>query len=335
MAKNFSLINTRISWMIAIIFLGTWLCAELFLAGWGDSNLPIQRAIHGYTLTSDILFMGNSRVAAGIKPGVITQASNKSLGYPVSSYNLGVGSTPFGIHYLLFKHLVKQGKQPKTLIYGFVDNDLTDTIFFDDAYLAQVSRTEDFPLLFEKSLLTIDSRSDLVVKKISRVYRYRFLLREVLGKVLKNSQIKASKINNNAGGFEDFRNIVRKEAVTQLIISEEIRYKELYSNPKLWAFEPSKTYLQDFIRLASQAKVKVIFVEMPITHLHNQMAQKSFYRKEYFEQLRRYLINYGIPLYNLSEMESDNQIPDTMHLSDEGATSFTQILFNKVIRPQI
>ncbi|MHC5832113.1 MAG: hypothetical protein ACYT04_93080, partial [Nostoc sp.] len=69
----------------------------------------------------------------------ITQASSKSLKYPVSSYNLAVGSTPFGIHYLLFKHLVKQGKQPKTLIYGFVDNELTDTIFFDDAYLAQVS----------------------------------------------------------------------------------------------------------------------------------------------------------------------------------------------------
>ncbi|MEH2380235.1 MAG: hypothetical protein V7K27_15335 [Nostoc sp.] len=96
---------------------------------------------------------------------------------------------------------------------------------------------------------------------------------------------KASRINNNAGGFEDFRNIVRKEAITQLIKSEEGRYEELYRNLKYWRFEPSKTYLEDFIKLASQAKVKVIFVEMPITHLHNQMAQKSFYRKEYFEQL--------------------------------------------------
>ncbi|MEH1906479.1 D-alanyl-lipoteichoic acid biosynthesis protein DltD [Nostoc sp.] len=183
--------------------------------------------------------------------------------------------------------------------------------------------------------MTIDSRSDLVVKKISRVYRYRFNIREALGKILTNSQIEGSGINNNAGGFQDFRNIVRKEAITQLIKSEKGRYEKLYRNLKYWRFEPSKTYLEDFIKLASEAKVKVIFVEMPITHLHNQMAQKSFYRKEYFEQLRRYLINYGIPLYNLSDMESDNHIPDTMHLSDEGATSFTQILFDKVIRPQI
>lgn len=335
MKKLFFLNSGRMPWIGALIFLTSWLSAELLLANWGNNKLPIQRAIHSYTLTSDILFMGNSRVAAGIKPSVITQVSNKSLKSSIRSYNLGVGSSPFGIHYLLFKQLVEQGKQPKILIYGFVDNDLTETTFFDDAYLAQVSGIEDFPLIFDKSLLSIDSRSDLVLKKISRVYRYRFPIRELLGKFLTKSHVEVAQINDKSGGFQDFRNIVHKQAVTQLITTEKNRYEELYNNAESWVFKPSDTYLDNFIKLALQAKVKVIFVEMPITNLHNQMGEKSLHKKQYLEQLRSYLKQHNIPLYSLNSVEPDNHLPDTMHLSDEGATSFTHTLFYKVIQPHI
>ncbi len=329
------LINRKVSWIITVIFLVAWLSTELVLSRWGDNMIPIQVAIHGYTFVPNILFMGNSRVAAGIKPSVITQVSTESLGDPIKSYNLGVGSSPFGIHYLLLKHLVQQGKQPKVLIYGFVDNELTVATFFDDPYLAQISEMADFPILFDKSLLNIDSRSDLVVQKVSRLYRYRFIIRKVLCDKFTKNQVDKSKISNSKNGFQDFHNLVRKESINQLIKDELSRYETLYSSQKNWRFTPSKTYLEAFINLAIQSKIKLIFVEMPITRLHNQMAQKSIYKKEYFEQLRRYLKNYDIPLYTLSDIESDNDIPDTMHLSDQGATSFTKILFNEVIRSYI
>ncbi|MEH1899754.1 MAG: DUF1574 family protein [Nostoc sp.] len=330
------LINNRVSWIITIIFLGVWLGVDITLAHWGENQLPIQRIVHSYKLPSDILFMGNSRVTTGIKPSMITELSTKSTGYPIQSYNLGIPSTPFGIHYLLLKHEIQQGKQPKLLIYGFVDNELTATGFFDDANVAQLSKDEDLPLLFKKSFVTIDSRSDLLLKKISRVYRYRFLIREVLNRYLAHSQLKPVQLNNNVDGFLDLDNVVRSEAINQLInLEKSPYYKGLYDTPINWSFEPSKTYLEDFVKLALQSKIKLIFVELPTTQLHNQMAQKSVYRKAYLKELKLYFKNYGISLYSLRDVEPDDHIPDTVHLSNTGATSFTQILFDKVIREHL
>lgn len=324
--------SSGISWILSTIFLCLWLGSEFLLVKWGTNRLPIQQTIHNYNVKSDILFMGNSRVAAGIKPSVITQVSTKSLGHPIQSYNLGVGSTPFGIHYLLLKHVLQQQKTPKILIYGFVDNDLNDTVFFDDANLAEITEINDFPIILQKSLTTTDDIFNLLVKKISAVYRYRFLIREFLGKRIMNSQVEQAQIDNNSGGFQDFRNIVRKEAVIQMLNSEKERYETLYNNPNFWKFEPSTTYIQDFINLAFKAKIRLIFVQLPITDLHKKMGRKSVYKKLYFEKLKVYLNGYDIPLYDLSDVTPERYIPDTMHLSNEGATFFTEILFNRVIK---
>jgi hypothetical protein len=331
--KKIMSIRKQAPWLIAIVFLGAWLGTELILARWGDSKLPIEVITSGYTSPSDILFMGNSRVATAIKPSLINQL-NQNPKHSISSYNLGVGSTDIGIHYLLLKRLVEKGKQPKVLIYGFVDNDLTRTNFPDDYNLPEASKWNDWKLLFEKSLTSIDSRSDWVTKKLSRVYRYRFIIRSTLSKRLTQNQVRTAQINKNAGGFQDFRNIVEDRAVDELNASEKNRYKELYEDDKSWLFNPSSTYLEDLVKLCAQTKIRLVFIEMPVTKLRNKMAYNSSYRKLYFNQLKTYLKNNNIPLYNLSTVSPDKYIPDTMHLSDEGATFFTLKLFDVVIQQQ-
>lgn len=322
----------KLAWGATFSLVCVWVIAEVFLGRWGQTNLPIQRAINSYPNGAEVLFMGNSRVAAGIKPATVAEALSKDLHRPVVAYNFGLGSSPIGIHYLLLKHLIEKEKPPSVVIYGFVDSELTRADFMDDYNLSQASKLSDIPLLFEKSLHSIDSRSDFFLKLISRVYRYRFHIREVLSKFIVAAKPEVARINNQQNGFQDFRNIVRPEAVAALKASQEKSYNSLYLDPEQWRFEPSSTYLALLIQLCKQAGIQLFFVEMPVTKLHADTAYRSINYARYRSHLKNYLSAEGVGIVSLGTSMPDVLIPDTMHLSADGATQFSELLLRSPLR---
>jgi hypothetical protein len=335
MNKVYKLTNPQWAWAATLLLFVLWIVAEVILVRWGHNNLPIQRTMQGYTKKADLIFMGNSRVAAGIKPSLIAADLATKGEPPLGAYNLGIGSSPIGIHYLILKRLIEEGKQPHSIVYGFIDNELTRTDFTDDYNIAEMSKPEDFPLLLTKSLSSIDSRMDLVAKKLSHLYRYRFHIREVLTKSLSAKKVEVAQIKNNENGFQDFKNIVREDAIQNLQSTEESRYKSLYFDEKQWTFVPKSTYLEEIVNLCKQNKIKLVFVAMPVTKLHRNYASRSIYYADYLSALKTYLNDSDLKIIDMSSMMEDQFLPDTFHLSGEGATLFSHALAQSTLRDWI
>jgi hypothetical protein len=335
MNKIYKLTNPQWAWAATLLVLVLWIVAEVILTRWGSNSLPIQRTLHGYTEKADLVFMGNSRVAAGIKPALVATDLAMKGERPLSAYNLGIGSSPIGIHYLILKRLIEEGKQPRILVYGFIDNELTRTDFIDDYNIAEMSKPEDFPLLLTKSLMSIDSRMDLVAKKLSHLYRYRFHVREVLTKSLSAKKVEVAQIKNNENGFQDFKNIVLENAIQNLQSTEESRYKGLYFDDKQWTFSPKSTYLEEIITLCKQNQIQLIFLSMPVTKLHRNYASRTIYYSHYFSALQTYLKENHLQIIDMNSGMEDQFLPDTFHLSGEGATLFSHALAQTPLRDWI
>lgn len=362
----------RVAWILVLLLLPTWGLTELMLVRWGRSRYPLNLNLNSYTAPTDVVFLGDSRVSAGINPLVLDQyLPQTAAGEPVlSSHNLGVQGTSFGIQYLILKRMIEQGKVPRVAIQGYAYNELTETFFFENPDLAEVSDVEDWPLLREKSLQTPDEFLDLVFQNISRIYRYRFHIRHVIGRRVDRylSTVSQARSHNDppkplaaasappidpvqerppatdspspqqvqaeqARGF--YRHISLTADLDVILANERSTYEDWFWEVDNWDDDPADTFLPELIALSQEHDIDLIVVKLPTTELYSQMEAESPYVADYEQRVLQYLQAHQIPHYDLSESIPDALVWDTIHLTPEGAAQFTERVYRRILRPRL
>ncbi len=367
MRPDYHPLLNRIAWVLLLLLLPTWGLTELVLSWWGSTRYPINTHMRRYSAPTDLLFLGDSRMSAGINPLVLDQELPQDpTGEPVlSSHNLGVQATSFGIQYLILKRLIERQQTPRVVILGYAYNEPTETFFFENPDLAEVSVAEDWPLLRSRSLQDMDEFLDLVFQSMSRVYRYRFHIRHVLGRRADRYLSKVSEARSGpqpdqspraqpdppqppgvsedttpqqlaaekARGFQ--RHIILNADLETILEEEGETYQEWFWKVDHWDDDPAQTFLADMIALSQAHDIELILVKMPTTQLYTQMESLSPYVADYQQRLERYLHSHQVAHYDLSESMTDRALWDTIHLTPEGANQFTQVLYRRIIRPRL
>ena len=368
MRSDYHPLLNRIAWVLLLLLLPTWGLTELMLSRWGSTRYPINTHLRRYRAPTDLLFLGDSRMSAGINPLVLDQELPQDpTGQPVlSSHNLGVQATSFGIQYLILERVIEQQKTPRVVILGYVYNELTETFFFESPDLAELSDRQDWPLLRNRSLQDMDAFLDLVLQSMSRVYRYRFHIRHVLARRADQYLSDVSEARSQphphrtpqqvqpdrpqpSGASEEttpqqrqaerergFQRHVSLNADLENILAREAEtYQDWFWKVDNWDDDPEQTFLADMIALSRAHGVELIFVKMPTTRLYTQMEARSPHVDTYQRRLDRYLQAHQIPHYDLSESMPDRVLWDTIHLTPEGAEQFTRVLYRQIIQPRL
>ncbi len=308
---------------------------EDYLKVWGEGRLPANVIYSGLKNAPEVLIFGNSRAKAGIIPEVLRPAFRKSGCRNDRIYNIAMGGTKISVQYFVLKKLIGTGWKPKYLIYGFVDNELTQTDIANDYSLAEVIQWRNLAEVLEAGGFSSKERDDdidLVFRKLSRVWRYREIIRDVLIKQwLLHQNVANAKTDMGQDGFQDYRDIVRKTTVKLLKVSEGATLTELRQDNKAWDFKPEGTYLDKVVQLCSANNIKLLFVHMPVTGLHRKdISGECAWCGGYSNSLLGYLKKKGVVLLDLKDAVPDEDLPDTMHLSLEGAGKFSKILAQKI-----
>ena len=337
MEKN-SYTSSSNKWPIAFLaFLVVFICVEVFISISSTYIIKQKRnllAFKKFTSSGplNIVCLGKSYVETGIDTKMLSELLSKKT--PVSkvrAFNLGIGNMPTGVGYFLIKNIVVREK-PSLIIFGFVGEKPLGRIDINSAAsyhtLRDYVRYSDIPELFKTSVFGFDDRADVILRKLSYSYSYRFIIRYginlLVDKVFRDkispirlilSRIyRVKSVEENAG----FVPLVDKKSILVLAGGGRQQLGEKKQDNGFGDINNSQDYyyLIKIIELAKRKDINLVFIALP---------SKETYRIP--ESARNILKENGIPLLDFSQETKFNDFfVDEIHLQQKGAELVTKDL---------
>ena len=271
----------------------------------------------------DIVFLGNSLMAAGMNTKAFHQEEHKR-GLQSELFNMALGATSPLEHLILLKRTVDKQSHFQTLVYGFFDMQLTEPVppllegnrgmsYYTDPvtvarYYAKnqlesagIIAQGKIPYLTERS--TLWSKVELVRRKIGQ-YGMPPANTNSFGRVGDFTALEAS-------STEQFRKECH-EAVTKNL--------------------PLDAPVLGLIQLARKSATHIVIVEMPMPSRHRNL----FYLNSDWDNYRSHVknltaLNGAVFLDASSWLDDDNQFADALHLNAAGADIFSRRLADELL----
>jgi hypothetical protein len=275
---------------------------------------------------ASVIAIGNSLIAAGFDES----AFDAGLGVEKErgSVNVGLGASSPVEQLLLFRYARSHGMQPRILVYGFYDQQLTDPLKFatrdfignrDMLYYVEPEYGLRFYQLSWRDRAEFElMRHFPMMADRSAIWAKVELLRRELGQ----TGMPVEQVNRfgRAGDFtllesSDTAEFVRKcEAGTQEDLIGAIR---------------------ELIGQATGAGIKVVFVEMPMHPSHLQFFYDTPAWEQYCTHLRALLEAQQVTLIDASRwMPGEQMFADRLHLTEAAAAQFSERLGTFLRQPQ-
>jgi hypothetical protein len=272
-------------------------------------------------LDTDFLFLGNSLVEAGCDTSAFRDGWPAVQNAP-RPVNIALGATSPVEHYLILKHALDQPIRPRTLVYGFFDDQLCAPSRGDWADLVG---NRAFSYYFPDEAAELYAPGSSLKKWQLRIIGHIPMLAErssFWGKVeLVRRGIEDIGMPKHQttryGRVQDFAALEAAD-----LPSFNRRCEAILSKPA--AFSPA---IGKIIELAQHHQIKLIFLEMPMPSRHRDI----FYSSPAWLHMRAYLQslaqqNHAQYLCASDWVADDRNFEDATHLNETGARYFSSQL---------
>ena len=296
--------------------------ADILTDHMARNSVPRQllRTIVSAPASIDVLGIGNSLIAAGFDPGVVEQ-SFQEAGRSCVAVNAALGASGV-IEHLALTRLVLRHHEVKTIVYGFIDQELSNDVVDKNSDLIGNHSL----LYYQEPQLTLQyAPFDLTNRLSFEVYRSIALLRErsaIWTKVEKLRRRLGSigmppEETNQFGRKADFSLLEATDSESFALACQRIlRAGTILSGPVVALLQQARAH-----------GVKVVVVEMPVSPLHF----KRFYEEpiwgRFSARTRGAVESAGARFVDASSWVRDDRLfEDHLHLSKQGAKEFSRIL---------
>ena len=302
------------------VALGVIAAFNVFLALKVDSvPKSIQRKMKSMPRI-DILFLGNSLMQSGLDPEKFTAGWINPEKAPLA-FNAGLGWSSPVEHYVLAHQSIEHHPEISCLIYGFRDFQLTSPEGYSwkelegnrsMAYLMEPSVSAS---LYAPGSAWEEWRFRLIgavpaLREHSQLWKYVELLRRDL------QQIGMPKAKTN-----EFGRVADFQTVAETDLAQFQREGEM-AIARSAPFVPA---IEKLIKMAREKKIRVIFVEMPVTAEH----RGRYYATSSWQRYQAYLKN-KMSASGVTYVAADDWVPETadfsdgLHLNSRGADLFSR-----------
>jgi hypothetical protein len=274
---------------------------------------------------ASVIAIGNSLTAAGFDESAFDSGFGAER--EKGSVNAGLGASSPVEQLLLFRYALAQGMQPRMLVYGFYDLQLTEPLKFatrdfignrDMLYYvepeyglrfyqlswrdrAEFEAMRHFPMMVDRS--AIWAKVELLRRRLAR------------------TGMRAEEVNRfgRAGDFT----LLESSDTAEFVRKCDVGTQEDLSEP-----------VHELIQEAKEARIKVVFVEMPMTPRHLRFFYDTRAWEQYRAHLSSLLAQQGVIYIDASRwMAGEQMFADPLHLTEAGAAQFSERL-GKLLRPQ-
>jgi hypothetical protein len=309
----------------AIVTAGDLLTQRLAM---NSTPRQIMRRIASAPTSIDVLGIGNSLMGAGFDPSAVErsfQESNRSC----VAINGALGATGV-IEHLAVARFAMRHHTVNTLIYGFFDQQLSSDV---------VGKNSD--IIGNRSILYyLEPELTLKYARFDTLNRFSFQLCRSLALLRERGTIweKIEKLRRSIGSIgmppQEFNQYGRKADFAMLEASDAEDFA-LACRRVIESGDFLSAPVQALLEQAREHGAKVIVVEMPMPPLH----LKQFYDQPIWEKFRMKtrlaLEGSGATYLNASAWIPDDALfADHLHLSDEGARQFSQLLARQLVHQQ-
>ena len=267
---------------------------------------------------ASVVALGNSLVAAGFDEAAFD--SGAGLSAPRGSSNLGLGATTPVEHLLLLRYALSHGIRPRLVLYGFYDFQLTTPVQFaiGDLFGNHAMLYYVEPLYARRFYsLSLHDAFQFRAMHAFPMFAERGAIWakvEILRRAIAQQGMPAEN-SNSMGRAADF-------SLLEAADTNDFRL-QCEAGLNLPLIPP----VSEILRQAHDLGVTVTVVEMPMREQHRRVFYGSACWSQYTTHVRNLLSPFGAIYVDASGWIQDESLfDDPLHLSERGATQFSQRL---------
>lgn len=250
----------------------------------------------------DVVIIGSSRAYRSYSPYILEQ-----LGY--QAFNVGTSAQSIKNSYFILKHYLYP-ENCRLIILDVFAGAFTGNQLESSSDLVQNTSVPSaaYDIAFHNK--DVRSLNIAMLRYLSENDTAYFLEQDYLGK-----------------GFSIKRDSLKTELKSAFLVKEEIRHKEFKLD------QEQVTYLEQFLKTASDRKIKVILVYSPVSYFYNDAIHQPF-----LETILPIIKKYNYPFYDYSKCDSiqtDKHFYDESHLNQSGVEIFNRQLFQQLITDKV
>lgn len=289
--------EAKVLLVVALVLIGVEIGVRLFerrIAVGFNTPKAAEKLMDGEG--TRVLFLGNSLVRNGIDTKLFETASQNLGSRPVRAVDSYlVASTVSDWYYILKHSFIETGRKPDTVVVCFAFNYLEDLPMQRSFIAHYYSSINDVPRIFADQVRDFDGRTEFLLFKASFAFSQRTdLHRRTSDVLIPHYRDSAVRINN----YLKDQAALRRTPV-----------------------DPSYGYLVQFLDIARENGISVVFVAMP--------TQKEYeIEKEVIEMSKRGDLTL-IDNRQVSGLGPD-AFGDDAHLNDKGKAIYTTLLSNQL-----
>ena len=274
--------------------------------------------------SADTLALGNSLIAAGFDPAAFVKG--EQLPGNRGAVNLGLGASNPVEHLLLLRAALRAGAQPRTLIYGFYDLQLTAPItlsthelFGNHAMLyytePEYGRQFFYLSLHDRIEFALMRHFPMTVDRGAIWAKIELFRRKLAEQGLQRQE------TNRFGNVADF---------SQLEAPEAAQFARDCAAQRAQDFNSA---VREIFRQALASGARVVVVELPIHPYHVATFYHTPEWRQYASAMRQKLAAENISFIDASEwIPAETDFADHLHLTEQGAVQFSERLGTQLRR---
>lgn len=272
-----------------------------------------------------IVLMGDSTLALGIDPDVLSKQTGKSI------YKIDIPGSASALWYLILKNNIAESSyKPEFVLIIFRDSILTAPGYrVHGSYFELVDeyarRSE--PLFIQNSFVNLMNPLEIAAEKYFPLYVTRTQIRNKvdagirylippffgcdencvdysLGEIFLGADLEPKALLNAVGAAESY-----------LYTPEQLNFTAQVNN----------SYLPEMIQIAKERDIKLVFVRVKV---ETENSSTNLQLADYLEELRGYFKEQGTYLLDFGDDPrlTHEYFRDVIHLNEEGKALFTQMV---------
>lgn len=356
--------------ILLVIALEIWLATAHPLTNVPIASLErseIYQAVTTYRLkpgAADIVLFGSSLMTAPVlqsealflnqplpkfthrETHVLEKALERQLGREPSAVCLASGGQMASDVYLTTKNVLKSDKQPIAIIYGIAPRDFQDNLvpaIESTPVFQTIATVDDLPERLASGPFRVKQKVDLILGRISLMWRYKADLRAYLALRMKKYMerflpwVCFEKYNERHELKQQKRGLFPEEAAgtptawpgveldhltpPQMLADYNCRYNPV-SNRQV---AEQLSYFERFLQTCNQRGIAVLVINMPLSEANKAMLDRSLLQV-YLSKTQQLCKKYEVDYQDLNCRPWDNadNFIDTVHLTTKQSKPFME-----------
>jgi hypothetical protein len=283
----------------------------------------------------------------------LANSLDKLTGGQHSNFSFAVGGQMASDVYAIARTLINPMCPPKLIIWGIAPRDFVDTAFREPIvsstaqYMNKISGNNiiaeqhtSLPYYIEQTLRQISklfsSKEDFISPQMTAA---RTLVND-LTKGLDIPSDKNTPRHYGAAAEENLeigdRLVPPCKAAPERLVDNTTEYRARYNPFKPQSFALQLKYCDNFLSYADKLRIKVLFVNMPITSTNMALMPEGVY-KLYLNNIKQLAQNHAATFYdfNKESLFSEKDFVDSVHLNGIGGKHFVEILAHRIASDHI